>query len=127
MSPADLEVLPHQFPFRLVERSEAIGTSTVAISLASAGDFLTRISPWPVTLVAEALAQAILLVERPQQPRALRLVGLDAVSLKQPVQAGDRLEVEICELGTFGALRRYACRATRAGALAACAEVTVTS
>ena len=124
---SDREALPHQFPFRLVEKAEAIGPGTVAISLVSAGDCFKRISPLPVTLVAEALAQAILLVVRPQQPRALRLVGLDAVSLTQPVQPGDRLEVEIRELGAFGVLRRYACRATRAGALAACAEVTVTS
>jgi 3-hydroxymyristoyl/3-hydroxydecanoyl-(acyl carrier protein) dehydratase len=87
---------------------------------------LTGAGPWPITLVAEALAQAILLVVEPEGRGTLRLVGLDKVALYQPLEPGDRLEVEVEELGTFGGLRRYLCRGRRGGGLAATAEVTVT-
>jgi len=43
----------------------------------------------------------------------------------QTLEPGDRLEVEVEELGAFGDLRRYRCRGRRGGGLAASAEVTV--
>lgn len=117
--------VPHQFPFRLVERAEALGENRCAIVLGTADGFLTYERAWPVTLVAEALAQAILLVFAPSGGSPLRLVSLDRVELCRPFGAGDRLEVVVSELATFGALHRYLCRALRGGALAAVAEVTV--
>jgi 3-hydroxymyristoyl/3-hydroxydecanoyl-(acyl carrier protein) dehydratase len=119
------EEIPHRFPFRLIERVEAGPGSNFAILLTTADGFLTATQPWPVTLVAEALAQAILLVHPPMVPGSLRLVGLDRVSMLEKVAAGDRLEVEVSELGAFGGLRRFSCRALRLGAIAAAAEVTV--
>ena len=97
----------------------------LAVVLSTADGALTGTGPWPVTLVAEALAQAILLVARPSPQGALRLVGLDRVTVYQSLEPGDRLEVEVEELGAFGQLRRYACRSRRGGGLAATAEVTV--
>jgi len=121
------EELPHQFPFRFVERTEKAGDGTVAIVLGTAAGTMTGPGPWPAGLVAEALAQAILLVVRPERVSSLRLVALDRVALFQSVAAGDRLEVAVRELGAFGVLRRFECRATRAGGLAAVAEVTVSA
>lgn len=97
----------------------------LAIVLSTADGALTGTGPWPVTLVAEALAQAILLVVRPSPQGTLRLVGLDKVAVYHSLEPGDRLEVEVEELGAFGELRRYACRGRRGGGLAATAEVTV--
>jgi 3-hydroxymyristoyl/3-hydroxydecanoyl-(acyl carrier protein) dehydratase len=97
------------------------------VVLASANGFLQREQPWPLTLVAEALAQAIIGLFPPPRDSAPRLVGLDRVSLRRKVVAGDRLEVEVEELGSFGALRKYGCRALCGGALAATAEITVSS
>ncbi len=125
MSATAREPLPHEHPFRLVERVESGPRGRFAVVLATAGGTLTGYSAWPVTLVAEALAQAILLIVRPERTAALRLVGLSKVTLHQSLFPGDRLEVEVEELGVFGELRRYRCRAHRAGALAAVAEVTV--
>ncbi len=93
--------------------------------LATANGAATGSEAWPPTLVAEALAQAILVVARPERLGALRLVGLDGVAVFQPLTPGDRLEVEVRELGAFGALRRYRCRGLRGGGLAAVADVTV--
>ncbi|MEW6338015.1 MAG: hypothetical protein ACOY3Y_05980 [Acidobacteriota bacterium] len=80
-----------------------------------------------MSLVAEALAQAILLVSPPADVSSLRLVAVDAARILQPLEAGDRVEVEAHEIGRFGPLRRYACRAVLSGALAAVAEITVSS
>jgi 3-hydroxymyristoyl/3-hydroxydecanoyl-(acyl carrier protein) dehydratase len=125
VSAAAPERLPHEYPFRLVERVEEGARDRHAVVLATAGGTLAGAEGWPVTLVAEALAQAILLVVRPKKTDALRLVGLKNVFLYQQLTPGDRLEIEVEELGVFGELRRYACRAHLAGALAAVAEVTV--
>ncbi|MFH1175788.1 MAG: hypothetical protein V1750_00155 [Acidobacteriota bacterium] len=120
------ETIPHCYPFRLIERlSREEDGSRVAIVLASANGTLLRGQPWPVTLVAEALAQAILLIARPGPQAELRLVGMNKVAMFQPMAAGDRLEVGVEEVGSYPPLRRYSCRARRAGALAAVAEITV--
>jgi len=119
------EQVPHQFPFRLVERVEPDNDGRLAIVLSTADGALPGTGPWPITLVAEALAQAILLVVKPAGQGTLRLVGLDKVALYQSLEPGDRLEVEVEEVGTFGGLRRYLCRGHRGGGLAATAEVTV--
>jgi 3-hydroxymyristoyl/3-hydroxydecanoyl-(acyl carrier protein) dehydratase len=118
---------PHAFPFRLVERSETVGERQVVIVLSTAAGFLRRNEPWPVTLVAEVLAQAILLLDPPERLERARLAALQNVSLLQEVVAGDRLLVEVEPLGSLGGLRRYRCRATRGGASVALADVTVTS
>jgi len=125
VSTAAPERLPHEYPFRLVERVEEGTRGRHAVVLATAGGTLAAPDGWPVTLVAEALAQAIILVVRPLNTGGLRLVGLKNVRLYQKLAPGDRLEIEVEELGVFGELRRYSCRAHRAGALAAVAEVTV--
>ena len=127
MSARAPEPIPHGYPCRLVERAEEGIGGKVAIVLGTAGGTLTGTGPWPATLVAEALAQAILLVVRPERRSSLRLIGLDRVRVLQPLCPGDRLEVEVTEAGTFGALRRYRCRASRGGGLVAVAEVTVRS
>ncbi len=127
MSARAPEPIPQGYPCRLVERAERGIDGTVAVVLGTASGTLTGAGPWPVTLVAEALAQAILLVIRPGRQQALRLIGLDNVRILQPTYPGDRLEVEVAEAGSFGALRRFRCRATRGGGLVALGEVTVKS
>jgi len=119
------EALPHAYPFRLVERAELIAGGRVALVLATANGSRPPGDEWPVTMVAEAMAQAILLVVPPPSTSDLRLVGLNKVRLLQPVRPGSRLEVAVEELAAFAPLRRYACRAHSGGALAATAEITV--
>lgn len=125
MSPTAPETFRHAYPFKLAERMEQTDNGAVGIVLATADGDLTRGGPLPASLVFEALAQAILVVERPAGGAPPRLVGIDGARLLQPVEPGDRLEVAVAPQGSFGSLRRYACRAVRAGALAAVAEFTV--
>ena len=125
MSPTPSETLSHSFPFKLAERMERIDDGTVGIVLATADGELTRGAALPASLVFEALAQSILLVDPPPAGGALRLVGIDGARILQPLEPGDRVEVAVTGLGSFGALKRYACRAVAGGALAAVAEFTV--
>jgi hypothetical protein len=108
-----------------VERVEELAGGRRALVLATANAPLVGTAEWPLTLVAEALAQAILLVVKPPPGRALRLAALHRVEIVQPWRAGDRFEVEVERLASFPPLHRYRCRALRAGGLAALAEVTV--
>lgn len=124
MSQRAPEAIPHAFPFRLVERAERVGDKRIGLVLATANGTLARGETWPCTLVAEAVAQA-LLVTAPTPSGAPRLVGIDKARMLCPLKAGDRLEVEADEIGAFAGLRRFRCRALAAGALAATIEVTV--
>lgn len=117
--------VPHAYPFRLVERAELIDGKRIALVLATAGGSLLPCDEWPVTLVAEAIAQAILHVTAPADLDNVRLVGLDHVRLLQPVRPGSRLEVEVEQQAAFAPLRRFTCRAHQGGGLAATADVTV--
>lgn len=81
--------------------------------------------PVPITVLTEAMAQAILLLDPPEATDRLRLVGVDKAALRQEVHAGDRLEVTCRPEGGFGNLRRYTCRALRGGSLVAEAIITV--
>jgi len=117
--------LPHAYPFRLVERAEVVADGRVAVVLGTMGGSLSAAEGWPVTLVAEALAQSILLVDPPVEASAPRLAALNRVRLLRPLRAGTRFEVEVRRVAALPPLRRYECRATEAGALAATAEITV--
>lgn len=118
--------IPHQFPFRLVERAEVKGGKEIAVVLGTGGGFLTVGEAWSASLVAEALAQAILLFKKPEDFQKLRLAAFNRVVVHRPIGAGDRLEIEAEELAVFGSMRRYRCQARCGGALAASAEITVT-
>jgi hypothetical protein len=119
------DAVPHVFPFRLVERSEERNGRRVAVVLGTVDGALATPGPWSASLVAEALAQAVLLNVPRATGRTPWLAGLDGVELLQPIGAGDRLEVETQLEGSFGGLHRFACRALSGGALAAVAHVTV--
>lgn len=119
MSRRQPDTLPHRPPFRFAERQ-----GETVVVLPTVGAFESCPFPVPLTMLTEALAQAILLADPPACQERLRLVAIDRATLKQEVGPGDRLAVECRKEASFGNLRRYACRALRGGALVA--EVTVT-
>jgi 3-hydroxymyristoyl/3-hydroxydecanoyl-(acyl carrier protein) dehydratase len=108
-----------------VDTIEKEGDRRFATLRLSNGAFLTRGAPWPLTLVAEALAQATLALAGERDGAAPRLVGLDRVRLRQMLCGGEALRIEVEQEGSFGMLRRFVCRASHGGALAAEGEVTV--
>jgi len=102
------ELLPHRFPFLLVDRVIALdsGKYIKAVKNVSFNEpFFTGHFPgdpvFPGVLITEALAQAagILSFEatgmRPDGKTHFYLVGLDNARFKQPVIPGDQLMLEI--------------------------------
>jgi acyl dehydratase len=123
----DPRATPHTFPCRLVETVTAAGEGRSAVVLATADGMLTGPSAWPATLLTEAMAQSILLLDPPEDMAALRLVGLDDVRVLRAVTPGDRVEVAVEKVAVFGRLRRYRCTGRCGGAVAVTAQVTVSS
>lgn len=120
MSRRQPEPLPHRPPFRFAESQ---GDTVVVLPTVGAAESLPF--PVPMTVLTEAMAQAILLLDPPEATDRLRLVGVDEAYLKQEVHPGERLEVTCRREGSFGRLRRYACRVLRGGGLVAQAKITV--
>ncbi|MCS7183219.1 MAG: hypothetical protein NZ869_08955 [Thermoanaerobaculum sp.] len=120
MSRRPPDLIPHQPPFRFAE-----GKGSTVLVLPTTGAAESFPQPVPLTLLAEAMAQAILHASPPEDLQRLRLVAMDRVVLRQVVHPGDRLEVECAPEGHFGRLARYRCRALRGGSLVAEAQITV--
>lgn len=112
------DAVPHRFPFRLVDRIESDGSGggRASLYLSANGFYVRGGTGWPVALVAEALAQAVALLHGCHDVGQVRLVGLHGVRLLQAVSSGDRLQVDFREEARLGGLRRFSCRALRAGA-----------
>ena len=112
--------IPHERPFRFIETR---ATGPVVLPSAAAWESI----PWnlPVTLVAEAMAQAILVADPPPAGARLKLLGLDQVVLRQSIEAGQQLEVEVQREVRFQNMARYYCRMLAAGKLAAEGRITV--
>ncbi len=110
-------VIPHQPPFRFAEGGPSL--------LATAGAAESFPQPLTATILAEAMAQAILLADPPPPGVNLRLAGLDGLVVRQQVHAGEKLWVKVEKEASFGTLARYYCRVVSAGRLVACGRITV--
>ena len=106
------EILPHRFPFLLVDRIEELeaGARAVGIKNVSMGEpfFQGHFPDYPVmpgVLIVEALAQvgavAMLAMEEYQGKIAF-FAGLDNVRFKRQVKPGDTLRLEV----SLGQIRR---------------------
>jgi|SRR5947209_3567882 len=105
-------ILPHRFPFLLVDRIVELeeGTRAVGIKCVTNGEpfFAGHFPGYPVmpgVLIAEALAQVgavAVLRSRPADGRIPFLAGLDGFRFRRQVTPGDvlRLEVVLEKLGS---------------------------
>ena len=124
-----LEVLPHRFPFVLVDRVlSAEGGVVHAIKNVSMGEphFQGHFPQEPVmpgVLILEALAQASMFC-LPLTPGTIGyLVGIDGARFKRKVIPGDTLHLHV-QLDYFRrGLGKTICRAEVDGAVAAQAEI----
>jgi 3-hydroxyacyl-[acyl-carrier-protein] dehydratase len=111
-----MEVLPHRFPFLLVdrvveiERERLVAIKNVTVNDAYCAGYLPDAPAMPNTLIVEAMAQAggILLLLRHQDPKSklLLFTGIEDAKFWRPVVPGDELRVVAAHL----AWRRNAVR-----------------
>ncbi len=107
--------LPHQIPFRLVSDITLVDDETVeAVFLASSGDALYRQGPSEAAVV-EAMAQAggILCFRGSSTPGFLS--GIDDVNFAGPLAVGDRLDLRVRMVASFGRIFRFEGVAAREG------------
>lgn len=111
-------ILPHRYPFLLVDRVIEFepGQCIVGIKRFSADDAACQGGPCeaslvPLGIVLEAVTQlgAILVLERPQiAGKVAVILQIPAAQMLEPIQPGDelRLEARVVKLGeVFGELR----------------------
>jgi len=130
-----MRLLPHRYPFLLVDRIVAIDGDNSAIGIknvtANEPHFMGHFPGQPVmpgVLIIEAMAQtagAICLRKvSADTPRLVYFMTIDNAKFRRPVVPGDRLEIHVRKLKQRGPIWRFACEAKVDGALAAEAEVS---
>jgi len=131
-----LELLPHRYPFLLVDRVLELTPGERIVALKNVtinepffcGHFPGR-PVMPGVLIIEAMAQAAGLLSF--KTPALNLVkgsifyfaGIDHARFKRPVRPGDQLHLEAEILKVVRGVGKFKCRATVDGQLAAEGEI----
>ena len=102
--PAIERILPHRFPFLLVDRVTELEPDTriVGIKLVSHNEphLLTQpgqLPMMPFTILTEAIAQvgAILILAKPEyRDKLIFFMGIEKVRYRRPVYAGDEVVIE---------------------------------
>jgi 3-hydroxymyristoyl/3-hydroxydecanoyl-(acyl carrier protein) dehydratase len=120
-----LQTLPHQPPFRLVDRLRSNqGGVAIAERRVTSNDPLVG-GVLPATLIVEALAQTAALIAGAEIGRHHgMLVALKNVRVDGAARVGDTLELVARRTGTLGALHRVSGEARVEGGLVLCGELT---
>ena len=128
-------VLPHRYPFLLVDRIISVsedGKSAVGIKAVSSNEpfFQGHFPDLPImpgVLIIEALAQcagASLLGEVEQSGKLAMLAGVDGFRFRRPVIPGDLLRLEVTLTRLRGPIGKVNARATVDNQLVAEGEIT---
>lgn len=127
------EILPHRYPFLLVDRVTEIsedgvvkGYKNVSINEPMFTGHFPEKAVFPGVLIMEALAQlgAVMILRRfPKEKRMAFFAGIDKARFKRVVLPGDRLDMEVTLLRDRGNFVIMRGRATVDGQLAAEAEL----
>lgn len=131
-----VKVLPHRYPFLLVDRileleprKRVVGIKNVTFNEPQFTGHFPERPIMPGVLIIEALAQvgAVLMLEMPENKGKLGiLAGIDACRFRRMVVPGDQLRMEIELLKLKGAFSKVKATATVEGQLAAEAELMFT-
>jgi 3-hydroxyacyl-[acyl-carrier-protein] dehydratase len=124
---AILGVLPHRYPFLLVDRILEVDPGKRVIGLKNitqnepqfTGHFPER-PIMPGVLIVEAMAQvgAVLMLQLPEHQNKLAvLAGIDNMRFRRMVVPGDQLKIEVEVLKFRGAIGKVSAKATVDGQL----------
>ncbi len=130
-----MRLLPHRYPFLLVDRIHSIDGDDSAVGVknvtANEPHFTGHFPGKPVmpgVLIIEALAQtagAICLNKVADgKPSLVYFMTIDNAKFRRPVVPGDCLELHVRKLKNRGNIWKYACEAIVDGAKVAEAEIT---
>ena len=127
------EILPHRYPFLLVDRIEELESDRiVGIKNITANEpfFTGHFPDYPVmpgVLIVEAMAQVAGVLVLKQIPdrksKLVLLAGVDGAKFRKPVRPGDQLRIEIKVLRLRASMAKVAASATVDGAMVAEAEI----
>lgn len=130
-----LAVLPHRYPFLLIDRiinikgdDSATGIKNVTFNEPHFTGHFPENPIMPGVLIIEAMAQtagAIVLLNRESgQPGAVFFMTIDGAKFRRPVVPGDRLMIHVTKLKQRANIFKYACIAEVDGVKVAEAEVS---
>lgn len=130
-----LRLLPHRYPFLLVDRiveidgdNSAIGIKNVTFNEPHFQGHFPEQPVMPGVLIVEAMAQtagAICIRSAgDDKPSLVYFMTIDNAKFRRPVVPGDRLEIHVKKLKQRGNIWRFACEAIVDGAKAAEAEIS---
>jgi 3-hydroxyacyl-[acyl-carrier-protein] dehydratase len=127
------EILPHRYPFLLVDRIEELESDRiVGIKNVTANEpyFTGHFPEYPVmpgVLIVEAMAQVAGVLVLKQIPdrksKLVLLAGVDGAKFRKPVRPGDQLRIEIKVLRLRSSMAKVTAVATVDGAVVAEAEI----
>ena len=130
-----MKLLPHRYPFLLVDRiieidgdNSAIGIKNVTVNEPHFQGHFPDQPIMPGVLIIEAMAQTagaicIRHVAR-DKPTLVYFMTIDNAKFRRPVVPGDRLEIHVKKLKKRGNIWRFACEAMVDGAKVAEAEIS---
>lgn len=131
-----LTLLPHRYPFLLVDRIVEVDGDNSAIGIknvtANEPHFMGHFPEMPImpgVLIIEAMAQTagaicVNAMEGVTRPPKVYFMTIDAAKFRKPVVPGDRLEIHVQKLKQRGGIFRFGCHASVDGAKVAEAEVS---
>ena len=130
-----MRLLPHRYPFLLVDRIVEIDGDNSAIGIknvtANEPHFQGHFPEQPVmpgVLIVEAMAQtagAICIRSTGEdKPSLVYFMPIDNAKFRRPVVPGDRLEIHVKKLKQRGNIWRFACEAIVEGTKVAEAEIS---
>ena len=144
MAPATLEtvdimglmkLLPHRYPFLLVDRiieidadNSAIGIKNVTINEPHFQGHFPGQPVMPGVLIVEAMAQTAGAIciksQNTDAPSLVYFMTIDNAKFRRPVVPGDRLEIHVKKQKKRGTIWRFACEAMVDGTKVAEAEIS---